>query len=96
MIIARSLQEAGDTLSTLQYWAIKGTDVSTFLDANFKLMSHTEKALNALSSVRRISENNAKELLKQHKSLRKVILKKDYNVFLSVDKLGPKGIESLG
>ena len=90
-----SLTEAADTISSLLFYARRGTDAQTFCNKSFRQFTHTQRVIHALSSVRRISENNAKELLKLHKSLDRLVLKKDYNTFLSVAGLGPKGVEAL-
>ena len=51
--------------------------------------------MQALTSVRRISETDAKNMLKSYKNLKSIILLKDYNELLSFNGISSSKIEAI-
>ena len=98
LLVAWSYDEAGAYLSTLKHWASKQntyTNTTSFLKKNPKASGPNEQTMQALTSVRRISETDAKNMLKSYKNIRSIVLLKDYNELLSFNGISSNKIEAI-
>lgn len=56
---------------------------------------HTEQAIDALASIRKVNKTDAKNLLQCYGSLREVIQAENYEEFLNIDGIGQQKIDTI-
>ena len=95
MHLAWSAEEAGTFVSSLRFWVDRRVDTVGYLKQNTNQKSHAENVLEVLATIRRFNHRTAKAVLKQHKSLKDVILLQDYNSILNIDGVGVSKIDAL-
>lgn len=92
MLICWSFEEAGQYLRTLKAYESR---TKTTLQGKSQTNNPSEKAVELLSSVRRINNKDANRLLAACGSLSEVICTEDYNDFMNIDGIAQAKIESL-